>query len=127
MALKQFQFVEQFVNNFVEQFFHDMIFFEKTGSIGKIFEFLLRWEVRKLSFKFKSITFFVTTRNQSRFFLLFLQFSVLLFNNGVCIPFNKKMNFETNKNQTVKVMGIYGSPVSPIGDNYRAFFRIVNP
>ena len=120
MALKQFQFVEQFVNNFVEQFFHDMIFFEKTGSMGKIFEFLLRWEVQKLGFKFKSITFFVTTRNQSRFFVIS---TVLLFNSGVCIPFNKKnWILKQLKNQTVKVMGIYGSPVSPMGDNYRASF-----
>ena len=83
------------MNNFVEQFFHDMIFFEKTGSMGKMFEFLLRWEVQKLGFKFKSITFFVTTRNQSRFFVIS---TVLLFNSGVCIPFNKKKtNFETIK------------------------------
>ena len=65
--------------------------FDKTGSIGK---FLIPMENLKNKFHFrnqKSITVFETL-------------TLLLFNSGVCLPFNKgnELNLTRNQCQTAK-------------------------
>ena len=58
--------------------------FEKTGSISKIFN-----SPRNLKIKFhfrKSITFFMT-------------FTILLFDSGVCLPFNQEKDLNLKRNQ----------------------------
>ena len=72
MALKLFEFVEQFIMN---TFLIKLTQFEKTGSIGKtsisLGNLITNFHFRNL----KSITCFVT-------------FTLLLFDIGVCLPLN---------------------------------------
>ena len=83
MALRLFEFVEQFM---LDTFSLKSSQFEKTGSIL----FSLRNLIINFHFRNqKSITFFVT-------------FTLLLFDSGVCLPFNNGNALNLKKKSPVK-------------------------
>ena len=89
MALKLFEFLLMAgVKTITLVFFDKPTKFEKTGSIGKNFISLGNSMIIKFHFQnYKLITFFVT-------------FTVLLFDNGVCLSFNNGTVLNLNRNQT---------------------------
>ena len=82
MALKLFELVEQFMMNTL---LLKLTQFEKTGSVHRIFislgNLIINFHFRNQ----KSITFFQT-------------FTLLLFESGVCFPFNKRNALNLTRN-----------------------------
>ena len=81
MALQLLEFVKQFMMYF---FLLKLTQFEKTGSIGKIFISLVNLIINFHYPNEKSITFF--------------DLYLLLFDNGVCLPFNNGNTLKSKKN-----------------------------
>ena len=82
MALELFKFAEKIR---MDNFSLKVTQFEKTGSIGKTFISLGNLIINLHFRNQKSITFFVT-------------FTLLLFDSGVCLPFNKRNELNLKRN-----------------------------
>ena len=88
MALKLLKFVEQFM---MDTFLLKLTQFEKTGSIGISFISLGNLII---NFQFRN----------EKFIKFFVNFTILLFDSGVCLPFNnrKALNLKINEKSNRK-------------------------